>query len=155
MEVIVGAGTEIFHKRELEMIPNKAKSQFQGIITHEIFEMERALDAVYSATVANHTTRGLGQSGPVLTALIQDATNSLKARGQFILGQLLRCMAAYHVTLDEETVTEASNLLREAIEREFQVIATRLYQKNRRSACLTSNKRNNSFKRSLLKRVRD
>jgi hypothetical protein len=112
------------------MIPNEAKSQFHEIITHQMFEMERALEGVYDATLENEASRGWGHPGGVaLSTMTQDATNSLKARGQFILGQLLRCLAAHHVTLDEEAVTEASTLLREAIEREFQVIATRLYQK--------------------------
>jgi hypothetical protein len=32
------------------VIPNEAKSQFQEIITHEMFEMDRALAGVLAAT---------------------------------------------------------------------------------------------------------
>ena len=98
------------------MIPNEAKSQFQDIITHEMFEMERALAGVLAATHSNMISRGLGTSGPAMQVLTQDATNSLKARAQFILGQLLRCLTAHHVALTSETLTEASTLLRDAIQ---------------------------------------
>ena len=64
------------------MIPNEAKSQFQDIITHEMFEMERALAGVLAATHSNMISRGLGTSGPAMQVLTQDATNSLKARAQ-------------------------------------------------------------------------
>jgi hypothetical protein len=109
------------------MIPNEAKNQFQDIITHEMFEMERALAGVLAATHSNMISRGLGTSGPAMQALTQDATNSLKARAQFILGQLLRCLAAHHVTLTAETLTEASTLLRDAIQTQAQMVRGRLF----------------------------
>ena len=109
------------------MIPNEAKSQFQDIITHEMFEMERALAGVLAATQSNMISRGLGTSGPAMQALTQDATNSLKARAQFILGQLLRCLATHHVTLTAETLTEASTLLRDAIQTQAQMVRGRLF----------------------------
>lgn len=109
------------------MIPNEVKSQFQDIITHEMFEMERALAGVLAATHSNMILRGLGTSGPAMQALTQDATNSLKARAQFILGQLLRCLTAHHVTLTAETLTEASTLLRDAIQTQAQMVRGRLF----------------------------
>jgi hypothetical protein len=109
------------------MIPNEAKSQFQDIITHEMFEMERALAGVLAATHSNMISRGLGTSGPAMQALTQEATNSLKARAQFILGQLLRCLTAHHVALTAETLTEASTLLRDAIQTQAQMVRGRLF----------------------------
>lgn len=109
------------------MIPNEAKNQFQDIITHEMFEMDRTLGVVLDATYANACSRGLSVSGPAMLGLTQDATNSLKARAQYILGQLLRCLTAHHVALSGETVTEALALLREAIQREAQTVRRRLF----------------------------
>ena len=109
------------------MIPNEAKQQFQEIITHEMFEMNRTFGAVLGATHASMIARGLGQSGPAMQALAQDAINSLKARAQFILGQLLRCLTAHHVELTAETVAEASTLLRDAIQTEAQMVRGRLF----------------------------
>jgi uncharacterized membrane protein YccC len=104
----------------MNMIPNEAKNQFHEIITHEMFEINRTLEGKLDATSAEMAVRGLGQSGPAMMALVHEATNSLKARGHFILGQLLRCLTAHRVTLDPKAVTEASTLLREAIERQAQ-----------------------------------
>ena len=109
------------------MIPQEAKSQFQDIITHEMFEMERMLADVLAASHSSMIARGLGQSGPAMQLLTQDAANSLKARAQFILGQLLRCLAAHQVPLTVETVTEALTLLRAAIETQAQMVRGRLF----------------------------
>ena len=109
------------------MIPNEAKNQFQDIITHEMFEMDRALAGTLAATHSTMISRGLGQSGPAMQLLTQDATNSLKARAQLILGQLLRCLTAHHVPLTPEAVTEASTLLREAIHTQAQLVRSRLF----------------------------
>lgn len=109
------------------MIPNEAKQQFQEIITHEMFEMNRTFEGVLGATHASMIARGLGQSGPAMQALAQDTINSLKARAQFILGQLLRCLTAHHVALTAETVAEASTLLRDAIQTEAQMVRGRLF----------------------------
>lgn len=111
------------------MIPVEAKNQFEQIVTHEMFEMNRALEVVSGATFARATARGLGGSGVILVDLTQDATNSLKTRGQFILGQLLRCLAAHHVTLNAETLTEAVALLCTAIERQAQELMIKLFQR--------------------------
>jgi hypothetical protein len=62
-----------------------------------------------------------------MQALAQDTINSLKARAQFILGQLLRCLTAHHVALTAETVAEASTLLRDAIQTEAQMVRGRLF----------------------------
>ena len=109
------------------MITNEAKSQFQDIITHEMFEMDRALAGVLAATHANMISRGLATSGPAMQALTQDAANSLKTRAQFILGQLLRCLTAHHVTLTAETLTEASTMLRDAIQTQAQMVRGRVF----------------------------
>jgi hypothetical protein len=92
-----------------------------------MFEMERALAGVLAATHSNMISRGLGTSGPAMQVLTQDATNSLKARAQFILGQLLRCLTAHHVALTSETLTEASTLLRDAIQTQAQMVRGRLF----------------------------
>jgi hypothetical protein len=60
--------------------------------------------------------------------LTQNATNSLKTRAQFIPGQLLRCLASFHIPLDTETVTEALGLLRQAIQTVTSNIGFRLFQ---------------------------
>jgi hypothetical protein len=109
------------------VIPNEAKNQFQEIITHEMFEMDRALGGVMAATQSNASSRGVGTSGPAMQALTQDATNSLKARAQFILGQLLRCLAAHHVVMTPDTLADASNLLRDAIQTQAQLVRGRLF----------------------------
>lgn len=110
------------------MIPDDARRQFQEIVTHETFEMDRTLAAVSAETHSKMIAHGRGISGAVLQALTQDATNSLKARAQFILGQLLRCLTAHRVTLTGETLAEATTLLREAIENEAQMVRSRLFQ---------------------------
>ena len=109
------------------MIPNEAKNQFQEIITNEMFEMDRALGGVMAATQSNASSRGAGTSGPAMQALTQDATNSLKARAQFILGQLLRCLAVHHVVMTPDTLAEASTLLRDAIQTQAQLVRGRLF----------------------------
>lgn len=109
------------------MIPNEVKGQFHEIITHEMFEMNRTLAGVLDATHASMIGRGLGQSGPAMQALAQDAINSLKARAQLILGQLLRCLTAHRVALTDDTVAEASMLLGDAIQAEAQMVRGRLF----------------------------
>jgi hypothetical protein len=109
------------------VIPHEAKSQFQDIMTHEMFEMDRTLASVLAATHSIMISRGVGTSGAAMQTLIQDATNSLKARAQFILGQLLRCLTAHRVVLSSETLTEASTLLRDAIQTQAQMVRGRLF----------------------------
>lgn len=99
------------------MIPPETKTFFQNVVTHEMFEMDRMLAGVQEAALENAASQGWAQpNGMALVHLTQNATNSLKTRAQFILGQLLRCLAACHVPLDTETVTEALQLLRDAIQ---------------------------------------
>jgi hypothetical protein len=136
------------------MIPNEAKNQLQDIITHEMFEMERALTGVLAATHSNMISRGLGTSGPAMQALTQDATNSLKARAQFILGQLLRCLATHHVTLTAETLTEASTLLRDAIQTQAQMVRGRRLETPFSLRKVWDRRRGNSFKRNTIRRDR-
>src|SRR5262249_54540819 len=109
------------------MIANEAKNDFYQIITHEMLDMDRALADTIGATYARQIQRGMGQSGQAVWLLRQDATNSLKARGQFILGQLLRCLTAYHVVLNEENVAEATALLRGTIETQAQHVRQKLF----------------------------
>ena len=110
------------------MIPQEAKFNFQEIINHEMFEMDRSLAAVMAATQAGMAARGLSQSGPAMQALKDDVTNSHKAKGQFILGQLLRCLAAHRVALDSDVVNEATALLRDTIQAQAHLMQSRLFQ---------------------------
>lgn len=109
------------------MIPPEARSSFQEIIIHEMFEMERMLDSTWGATTARMSTNGMARSGNAMSRLEQDAVNSLKARGAFILGQLLRCLTAYRVNLNAETIADAQALLRETVEAQAQVIQSLLF----------------------------
>jgi hypothetical protein len=108
------------------MIPNEVKNVFQEIITNEMFEMNRQLAATMDATQASLIARGHSGSGAMVRMLAQDATNSLKARGQIILSQLVRCCGAYSVVWDDPTLRDASVMLRDGIEAESQVIRSRL-----------------------------
>lgn len=110
------------------MLPPEPKNLFQNIVTHEMFEMDRILDGIQQAALRNMASRGLGQSGNAMMLLTENATNSLKTRAQFIFDQLLRCLAAHHVPLDTETVTEALSLLREKIQMEADNVGRRLFQ---------------------------
>lgn len=110
------------------MIPSETKNLFQNIVTHEMFEMDRMLERVHGASISNMASPGLAQSGNMMQLLTDNATNSLKSRAQFILGQLLRCLAACHVPLDTETVAEALGLLRHAIQTEASNVGARLFQ---------------------------
>ncbi len=110
------------------MIPSEAKSLFQNIIVHEMFEMDRTLDSTQQAALRSMASRGLGQSGNAMRHLTENATNSLKARAQFILGQLLRCMATHGVKLDAEALTEARALLGDAISLQATAIRDRLFE---------------------------
>lgn len=136
------------------MIPNEAKNQFQEIITNEMFEMDRALGGVMAATQSNASSRGAGTSGPAMQALTQDATNSLKARAQFILGQLLRCLAVHHVVMTPDTLAEASTLLRDAIQTQAQLVRGRLFG-NGVSVFKVWQQRDNSSRRNMIRRDRD
>ncbi len=110
------------------MIPSETKNLFQSIITDEMIEIDLMLDSVQQADLANLASRGLAQSGNAMHLVTQNATNSLKTRAQFILGQLLRCLAACHVPLDSETVAEALSLLRDAIQMQASNVGSRLFQ---------------------------
>jgi len=110
------------------MIPSETKNLFQNIVTHEMFEMDRMLERVQDASISNMASRGMAQSSNMMHLLTQNATNSLKTRAQFILGQLLRCLAACHVPLETATVTEALGLLRDAIQTEARNVGARLFQ---------------------------
>jgi hypothetical protein len=95
-----------------------------------MFEMDRMLAGVQEAALENAASQGWAQpNGMALVLLTQNATNSLKTRAQFILGQLLRCLAACHVPLDTETVTEALQLLRDAIQTQASDVGVQLFQK--------------------------
>jgi hypothetical protein len=109
------------------MIPPETKTLFQNVVTHEMFEMDRMLAGVQEAALENAASWGR-PNGMALVLLTQNATNSLKTRAQFILGQLLRCLAACHVPLDTETVTEALQLLRDAIQAQANDVGVRLFQ---------------------------
>jgi acyl dehydratase len=110
------------------MIPHEAGRQFEEIIAHEMLEMDRALAAVSAAAHSKFIAHGRGISGAAMHALVQEAANSLKSRAQFILGQLLRCLAAHRVTLAGETLDEAAALLGAAIETQAQMVRGRLLQ---------------------------
>lgn len=109
------------------MIPDEAKNIFNDIVTNEMFEMDRQLAAVMGATQNRMAANGTLRSSMAALSLAQDATNSLKARGQLILSQLIRCLAVYNVTWDDVVVREASDLLRESIQIQAQVIRLRLF----------------------------
>lgn len=109
------------------MIPDEVRNQFNEIISHEMFEMNRSMAASFSATELRAAAQGTGLSGRTLVLLAEDAVNSLKARSQFILGQLLRCLAAHHVPLTEEAVAEASMVLRDTINAEGQLVRSHLF----------------------------
>jgi len=109
------------------MIPHEARNQFNEIISHEMFEMDRSLAGTTGATQSQAAARGMGVSGPVMRSLKNDAVNSLKARSHFILGQLLRCLTAHRVPLTDENLIEAATLLRETIEAQGQIVRTRLF----------------------------
>jgi hypothetical protein len=89
------------------MINSEAKTLFQNIVTNKMFEMDRILEGVQQASFRKMASQGLTQSGNEMHLVTQNATNSLKTRAQFILRQLLHCLAVGHVQLDTETVTEA------------------------------------------------
>jgi hypothetical protein len=114
--------------KAISMIPPETKTLFQNVVTHEMFEMDRMLAGVQEAALENAASWGR-PNGMVLVLLTQNATNSLKTRAQFILGQLLRCLAACHVPLDTETVTEALQLLRDAIQTQASDVGVQLFQK--------------------------
>jgi hypothetical protein len=109
------------------MIPDEAKNQFQDIITDEMLVMDESLARVLDATIRSMNARGLLGSGLAMQTLTEDATNALKSRANFILGQLLRCLASHHVALNTETVAEALTLLQEAIETQAQIVRGRLF----------------------------
>jgi hypothetical protein len=109
------------------MIPPEAQNQFNDIIVHEMFEMQRSMGARMAATQAEQAARGTGQSGIAMHLLGQDAINSLKARSQFILGQLLRVLTAHRVSLTEENLSEAAQLLRGKIEAEAQMVRSHTF----------------------------
>jgi len=69
-----------------------------------MFEMNRTLDLAMAATMANAAKHGMPQSVRALMMLAEDARNSLNARAHYILGQLMRCLAAHNVALKPETV---------------------------------------------------
>ena len=128
------------------MIPHEARNQFNEIIWHEMFEMQRILGATTDATQSEQAARGMGQSGVAMQLLAKDAVNSLKARSQFILGQLLRCLTAYRVPLSNENLTEAAQLLRDRIEAEAQMIRSHVFPLGP-SAFSLSVPRNSKFRR--------
>jgi hypothetical protein len=111
---------------EAAMIPDDAKRNFHDIITHEMFEMDRSLEVTFEVTLAELHRKGLEKSRPAMQRLAQDAVNSLKTRCQFILGQLMRCLASHQVPLDLENVKEAKVLLKDAIEIQAGMVRGRL-----------------------------
>ena len=109
------------------MIPHVARDQFNEIISHEMFEMQRSMGATMAATQSEQAMRGMLPSGVAMQALALDAVNSLKARSQFILGQLMRCLTAHRVPLTDANLTEAAQLLRDKIEAEAQMIRSHMF----------------------------
>jgi hypothetical protein len=109
------------------MIPPEAKKHFEGVRHHEMFEMQKALGRLLDARKAEMAVRGMGMSGTLLFMLTEEATNSLKARGRFLLGNLLRCLSAHGVELTAKTVAEGAALLKDAIEGEIVVIRSFLF----------------------------
>lgn len=120
-------GLPAVQRGTVTVIPNEVRNQFSEIISHEMFEMNRSMGAAFSATEGRASALGTGLSGRTLVLLAEDAVNSLKARSQFILGQLLRCLAAHRVPLTEETVAEASMVLRDTINAEGQLVRSHLF----------------------------
>jgi hypothetical protein len=110
------------------MINSETKTLFQNIVTNKMFEMDRILEGVQQASFRKMASQGLTQSGNEMHLVTQNATNSLKTRAQFILRQLLHCLAVGHVQLDTETVTEALWLLQDAIQTQANNVGARLFQ---------------------------
>ena len=88
----------------------------------------RTLADAFMATQSRMGAKGLRQSSITMQVLTQDATNSLRARAQFCLGQLLRCLTVHRVSLNPETLTEATAILKDTIETEAQMVRGRLFQ---------------------------
>lgn len=108
------------------MIPHEAKNDFDGILSIEMFEMDRQLSAAFLATSGRLTMAGHTISSAMALSLTQDASNSLKARAQMIYSQLIRCLGAHGVHWDDGVLQEATNLLRENITIQGQQVRSRL-----------------------------
>lgn len=109
------------------MIPQSATAHFGQIVRDEMFEMDRQLAQAFSSTVTMAIKSGGLHSGRTLVGLHRDSTNSLQARGQVVLSQLLRCLAAHHVPMDTETVAEAMALLKQETETQVRVVRDQLF----------------------------
>lgn len=110
---------------EAGLITEEAKGHFFKVVEHEMFDMDRALDEAMAATTRRAAAVG-GAGHSALTVLsLEEARHSLRTRAHYILGQLLRCLAAHNIVLDSATVLAASDLIRESIT----VQATSLAQK--------------------------
>jgi hypothetical protein len=104
------------------MIPPVLQSVLQEILHVEMFDMQRALGKQLEARAVELSRRGVLHSGIALSLIAEDATNSLRSRGHFILGQILRLLAAYHVPMIEEVVSNAVVLLKDKINTEADLI---------------------------------
>jgi hypothetical protein len=109
------------------MIPNEAKRHFQDVITHKMFEMDRTLSAAFAAVQSDMHSSGRGVSGLARSKLTAEATHSLEARARYIYDELLRCLAAHQVDLDNDTEVEAATLLKDNIETQGQIILGQLF----------------------------
>jgi len=108
------------------MISVEAKNHFQILVNHEMVDMDQKLAAAFAATQAKMAVSA-GISSTTLPLLIQEATNSLKVRAQFILQQLLRCLSAHGVSLTGDTLDEGKVLLRETMQIQVQMVRGRLF----------------------------
>lgn len=103
-----------------------ALNKFQDVIRHEILDLERSYARQLSASQAKWAANGsLSSSGAVL-GFQEIARGATRAGSQVILSQLLRCITAYGVPLDDEAVSRAKTSLRDQINLHATVLRSRL-----------------------------
>jgi hypothetical protein len=108
------------------MLPPEATNLFQEIAHDEMFRAQQQLDDILRATMAEMAARRMARSGNAMAALVKNGKDSMKARGEVLLSQLVCCLVI-HNALTEDAISEATALLKNAIEMEGQIVRSRVF----------------------------
>lgn len=109
------------------MISQNALERYRELVEIEAVEMDTLLALKLSSTLATAIQHGVGQSGRCMLMLKEDAVNSLKARAQFALGQMLRCLTAHAVPLSDDVVDQAITTVKTTIENQSDSVHRQLF----------------------------
>src|SRR6516225_2114397 len=97
----------------MAQLPPEVLSNFKTLVDVEMKRLDDQVRDGMNRAMAEAAQRGMLQSGPILSEIVDMAARSVPTRAQFALNQMSRCLDAHGVTLDQDTGASAIEVLRQ------------------------------------------